>query len=357
MTRAQAKTAQAIRESGFLNRNGLWGLVDGQYGSTGKGLAASLLAEVLGTKVNAVVSNAGPNSGHTSYGPSGEKVVLQQLPTFAVSSMLFHGHAPSTVYMDAGAIIDIDKFNEEVRQWLDSGGHKWVSVDPQAAIVTPEALKLEADLVGKIGSTGKGTGGALARKVLRFPDAVASEHKDAISGRIEKLHFGRDEIVFMEVSQGYSLSLNASGMYPYTTSRDCTIGQAMADAGIHPSWFHGAMMVVRTFPIRVAGNSGPSYPDQEETSWEVLGVTPEITTVTKKVRRVFTWSDIQFKQAVAANRPCSLMINFIQYLKPDEREPFIRKVIEMYKEIMGWLPRLVLVGHGPCNSDVESYKV
>lgn len=346
-----------IRSSGFLGNPGLWAVVDGQYGSTGKGLASSVLAEAVGHKVNVVVSNAGPNSGHTSYGPKGEKVVLCQLPTMAVAQRLFNPDDTSPdVCMTAGAIIDPDRFTQEVTQWLGTrnpGRDGIIYVNPTAAVVSDAAKKFESDLIQKIGSTGKGTGGALAMKVLRMDGATANSV--ALPAMVYPRMVNPRETAFMEVSQGFSLSLNASGFYPYTTSRDCTVMQGMADAGIHPSLYQGCMMVVRTFPIRVAGNSGPCYPDQKETSWEELEQVPEITTVTKKVRRVFTWSDIQFRHALFYNRPCSLFINFIQYLPEDQRTPFVRRVLGVYYRTIGKAPRLVLIGKGPYNTDVEVF--
>lgn len=353
-------TLSQIQRSGFMQTPGAWCLVDGQFGSTGKGLAASVLAEALDRKVGLVTSNAGPNSGHTSYGPNNEKVVLQQLPTFSVASILYHGYMPIT-YLNAGAIIDPAKLREEINQWLGADYYLDLRIDPQAAVVDDHARQLESNLVKDIGSTGKGTGGAIARKILRYKNAVFSSHPelakdiDAIWQKRVLCHVAEHDPIFIEVSQGFSLSLNASNMYPFTTSRDCTVSQAMSDAGLHPEFYRGAMMVVRTYPIRVAGNSGPGYLDQMEISWEELGVEPEITTVTKKVRRVFTFSIMQYIQALEVNRPCSLMINFLNYLPAHKRGPFIDRLLEVYEIVMCKKPRLVLLGFGPKNADVKVY--
>lgn len=347
-----------LAQAGFLQERGAYAIVDGQFGSTGKGLVASVLAECFGHDVFAVFSNAGPNSGHTSY-YGDVKIVLQQLPSYAVYMRVKTGVAPFVV-MDAGAIIDIDRLNAEVEEW----GVDPVYVHPAAAVVTPEAKASEAHLVSNVGSTGKGTGGALASKILRDPNAVAVAHEDRFNPSICVTPLYTSNLasrkVLIEISQGFSLSLNASNMYPYTTSRDCTVTQALADAGIHPNFYRDAVMVVRTFPIRVAGNSGPCYADQVETSWEELGVEPEITTVTKKTRRVFTWSKEQFKAAVRANRPGVVFVNFMNYLKFDgpggEDRWLSENVIKPYHEAMGVLPKAILLGRGPKITDVEVYK-
>tara|TARA_Y100000310_G_scaffold324866_1_gene387321 strand:+ start:10837 stop:11907 length:1071 start_codon:yes stop_codon:yes gene_type:complete len=337
-------------KSKFLGKPGAWVLVDGQFGSTGKGLAASVLAQHLWDKPSFVTSNAGPNSGHTFYYGS-ERVVLQQLPSFAVAAQRW-GKSPP-VFMNAGAIIDPERFEQECREYFPGDPFR-VWLHSSAAIVDDEARRMEQSLVMKVGSTGKGTGAALARKILRTTGAVAAdrEFENCVKGKPAVLN-AHLRTIFVEVSQGYSLSLNASGMYPYTTSRDCTVAQAMSDAGIHPSEYAGSMMVVRTYPIRVAGNSGPGYGDQEETDWSEIGVEPEKTTVTKKIRRVFTFSVQQFREALIANRPEYLFVNFMNYLPLNQHRGWLEtNILRPYVQVMGAPPKLVLLGHGPKNDDV-----
>jgi adenylosuccinate synthase len=322
-------------------------LVDGQYGSTGKGLAASVLAEAACDVFDAVTSNAGPNSGHTYYSKDC-KVVLQQLPTFGVVSQAFGKRLP--IYLNAGAVIDEARLNHELNCLI----HKnCVSVHPYAAKVDSTTRSSEESLVDAVGSTGKGTGAAIARKVMRDPKAVFGHGRTQAFPPLGILMPNRYRRIFVEVSQGYSLSLNAGGFYPYCTSRDCTVAQAMLDAGLHPDHYAASMMVVRTFPIRVAGNSGPCYTDQEEVSWEQLGVEPETTTVTRKVRRVFTWSNQQFIEALHANRPDMLFFNFMNYLPRETRHQWIGDKMAIYRRVLKRSPTLVLLGYGPRNEDVD----
>jgi len=351
----------AVLSSGFFAGNGLHAIVDGQYGSTGKGLMASFLAELFdGYPVGAVTSNAGPNSGHTFYW-KGQKIVLRQLPSFGVYQSLETGGKSAPIYMNAGAIIDPEVLIEEVAKYLHPD--TVVYLHPLAAVVDNAAVEEEKNLVSDVGSTGKGTGAALAAKVMRGPKAtigsVAQNFTWPKNVRIERRtpDAASDKVV-MEVSQGFSLGLNA-GFYPYCTSRDCTVGAAMSDAQIHPRLYRSCAMVVRTFPIRVAGNSGPCYPDQQELSWEELGQTPEKTTVTNKVRRVFNWSTMQFMDACAANKPDLVMVNFMNYLDPDKvcHDTWLKEnVIRPYISVMGMKPTLLL-GFGPENKDVLVHEV
>ena len=92
-------------------------IVDGQFGSTGKGVLAAWLAREAvssGTKFDAVMTSAGPNSGHTFY-HNDEKHVLKQLPTFAVASHLMGVTVP--IVLTAGAIIHPDILREEAKKY------------------------------------------------------------------------------------------------------------------------------------------------------------------------------------------------------------------------------------------------
>ncbi len=345
--RAEVKTA--LESVGFLQDPGFYVLVDGQYGSTGKGLAAGLLAEMFHHKVHGVVSNAGPNSGHTNY-YNGEQIVLKQLPSFGVTAHKC-GSKP-TIYLDAGAVIEQDTLMSEIH---DHGVSGHVYVHPHASYVSPEAKKADASNVGAIGSTGKGTGPAQINKMMRRSDGVVGASALELGAHVEVMPYDHSKTYFVEVSQGFSLGIN-SGFYPYTTSRECTVMQALSDASVHPMFYRDSIMVVRTFPIRVAGNSGPCYYDQIETSWDQLGVTPEITTVTKKVRRVFTWSSLQFMEALIANRPNVVLLNFVNYLVNlnIDVDKFVREnVIEPYVAVMGHMPKALLLGYGPNSEDVH----
>jgi adenylosuccinate synthase len=191
-----------------------------------------------------------------------------------------------------------------------------------------------------LASTRKGVGTALAEKVMRRAP-LAADH-DRLKPFIktynlnECMDFG-DRVV-VEIPQGFSLGINSGLAYPYCTSRDVTVSQGLADAAIHPSYLGESMMCVRTFPIRVGnikdgdnqiGWSGPCYPDQHETSFDHLGVEPELTTVTKRVRRIFTWSNKQFRLACSINRPTQICLNFTNYNRSVEE--FINLVNSMDK--------------------------
>ncbi len=82
-------------------------------------------------------------------------------------------------------------------------------------------------------------------------------------------------------------------------------------------------MVIRTYPIRVGGNSGPL---PREITWEEVqrrcgAPTPltEMTSVTKKVRRVAEFDGELLKRAYQFNKPNHIAIHGADYLDWDDR--------------------------------------
>ena len=339
----------------FAN-GGLHILADGQFGSCGKGALASWLAHQAwkeGVNFGAVVTNAGPNSGHTFY-HDGIKSVFKQLPVFAVQSYLLGLNIP--VYFSGGAIIDPHALGQEHARVPNLK----VYVNRQAAIVDEETKQSEHDTetIAASASTLSGTGTALINKISRRPESIFgnSAWAEMWPDYEQESINPKDERVFMEVSQGFSLGYH-SRFYPKVTSRECTFMQGMADARIAPRYYSRGYLAFRTFPIRVGnvaeGDSGGWYPDQRETTWEELCRPPEFTTVTKRMRRVATWSWQQFDEAMNANRPTHVFLNFMNYLDESQRERFfnahLRKMGERSERYS------FIIGNGPTVEDIHHY--
>ena len=95
----------------------------------------------------------------------------------------------------------------------------------------------------------------------------------------------RKERVIIEGTQGFGLSVLHSPYYPKATSRDTTAAGFVSEAGLSPLDVDDIVLVIRAFPIRVPGNSGPS-PGRDrladlgrEAGWERFPLT-ERTSVT-----------------------------------------------------------------------------
>jgi adenylosuccinate synthase len=176
-----------------------------------------------------------------------------------------------------------------------------------------------------------------------------------------EMSFGKTVVV--EVPQGFSLSLNASGFYPYTTSRDCTLQQGLSDAGIHPRYFHRSMAVIRTYPIRVGnitdgngviGYSGDVYLDQQETSWSALGQPEERTTVTKRVRRVFDFSAVQYWEMLEYSEPDYVFLNFLNYMNADQVRVLEERMDNVERSLR--IKPVRFYGYGPASHDISTYR-
>lgn len=355
---------------------GEYGKVDvilgGQYGSEGKGAASAALYAEFNQRnkfYDVIATNAGVQSGHTSV-HDGIKRVLFHLPTFGVLS-------GAHIYLNAGSVIDPEVLLNEIAD--NNIEDDQLTIHPNAAIVTQGCRDAEAradSAQTKIASTRKGVGEAISRKVLRSGKVARDEPR--LRKYVERIDLNNlltaNCSVLLEVPQGLSLSLN-SPFYPHCTSRDCTVGQAMSDAGIHPEFMGKVMLIMRTYPIRVGnitgvdgeelGYSGGVYSDQQEIDWAYLGQPAEITTVTKRVRRVFTWSNRQLEDAIALTRPHLVYLTFCDYIKrtwtsdqgvivPDS-DPFltfVRGIADAsLKAKLGRFPEL-LFQFGPSTKDV-----
>ena len=310
-------------------------VVGGQAGSEAKGAVTGFLAyEDAGSgQAHVGVRIGGSQAGHTVYDLEGRAWPLRHVPVSFVNP-------DADLVIAAGSDIDLDVLRSEVEE-LQAAGHKiehrlWV--DPQATLITTVHKLEEAsrDLTGRIGSTAKGVGAARAARLLRDASLIADVPDPAtVPGHIvdtaallhARLRSGSHIVI--EGVQGYQLGLHA-GHYPQCTTSDCRAIDFLAMAGISP-WHPQCagvrvVVVVRVYPIRVAGNSGYLA---SETSWEALGLEPELTTVTKKVRRVGDWNAEWVSQAVRANggpgRDVVLAVTMLDQKYPelrDVRPPF-----------------------------------
>lgn len=305
-------------------------VIDGQWGSTGKGKAA---AEIAANHVHPVAIHADfqPNAGHTIV-LDGKPLITSVIPSSAAvcpEARVLLG--PTSCIEPAQLQKEIDMFEEigiPVRDRL--------VISPRAGILYPSHAETEKKTTYRIASTMKGTGAALSEKIMRTasladsPGALPWIDKKQIADTSELLHAylsgGND--VLLETAQGFDLSLNHGWRYPYVTSRDITPAVTLGTAGLPASIPHRVWGILRTYPIRVGDfnksddevySSGPFYPDQVETTWDHIAERSgypsliEKTTVTQRVRRVFTFSKIQLARFLQVCAPDYLYMNFANY--------------------------------------------
>jgi adenylosuccinate synthase len=301
-------------------------IIDGQWGSTGKGLLAGYLAEKHAPQV--VACALSPNAGHTLVLANGTKLVHKMLPLGICSPSL------ECIVLGPGSLIDLDSLWAEIQnaeQLKLMPANIPIFVHKAAAVVLDRHRAAESDGGTAPGSTRKGVGAAQVERIQRKPETnnviglLQQDHP--IFNRIELVSTIELQRIYLEAEriqiegcQGYSLSLY-HGQYPYVTCRDVTSTQLMADVGL-PLLRLSAINVYgvfRTYPIRVANRpasgewSGPTYPDSQETTFEAIGQPQELTTVTQLPRRIFTFSYQQAVEACVQNRVDHIFLNFAQY--------------------------------------------
>jgi adenylosuccinate synthase len=325
-------------------------VVGGQYGSEGKGKVAQHLAREKGAA--AVVRVGGTNSGHSTLAGIEHRQVLRQMPTAALDPDVL-------CVLAAGAYIDVEILTSEIER-LDLPPER-LAIDPGAMIITAADREAEAssDLRQRIGSTASGTGEAVARRTRRVSEMDLAGAVPALTPYITPVRpllrglLDRGEHVVIEGTQGFGLSLIHSPHYPKTTSRDTTAAGALAETGLSPFDVENVTLVLRCFPIRVAGDSGPF--GAPEIDWETVtresgSPTPliERTSVTDKVRRVARFDPQIAREAIAANLPNMIVLNHLDHVDATAAGGMTAKAsafIEYVEENIGVV--VDLVGLGP----------
>lgn len=325
-------------------------VVGGQYGSESKGRTVGYLtSEAVSPEPQLVLRTGGPQAGHIviGNGPDGPKHAwkLRCVPVAAVT------RPDATLAIAAGSEVDTARLGAEVSE-LDAYGYDVSSrlhIDRAATLLTPEhqqredALKMNA----AIGSTSTGVGAARSDRIMRKAELFGGDV--VVRDLVEHHLSGAGEgTVTVEASQGCHLDL-FRGPYPYATSTRTTAIDALAMAEIVPWQFlHVELqvwVVARTYPIRVAGNSGPLA---NETTWEAVGREPEITTVTKRVRRVAQWDPKLVAQSVewCGGAPVvRLSLSHLDYLFPDDVTA--QTGTDLSREAQQWLSEVEQEVHAP----------
>lgn len=104
--------------------------MDGQFGSTGKGLLNDWIAQNADVLPNICITNASPNAGHTFVDTNGQKRTCFHLPVSGV--ILPH----TQIHLCAGSIIDPVVLAEEMQTFNVAPDR--VTIHPRACIVLPE---------------------------------------------------------------------------------------------------------------------------------------------------------------------------------------------------------------------------
>lgn len=290
-------------------------VVGGQFGSEGKGKTAHFFARE--TQAEVAVRVGGCNSGHTVIDESGTPVILQQLPTASIIPHIY-------CVLCAGSYIDTEVLLAEIERVRLAPER--LLIDPNAIIITDEERQQEqqSQLRARIGSTLSGTGAAVHKRIERSDSVKLAKHETRLKPYIKPvIPFMRELLdkgkrIIIEGTQGFGLSLLHSVDYPFVTSRDTTASAFVSEAGLSPLDVDQVVLVLRAFPIRVAGNSGrlPYEIDWETVSKESGSdnLIMEYTSVTKLTRRVARFHPEVVRQAIMVNQPTHIVLNHLDYI-------------------------------------------
>lgn len=347
-----------------MSRGKLTVLVGGQYGSEGKGAIVAHIANQYRIHIRV----GSPNAGHTIYW-RGAKHVMQSVPCGWINP-------DADIVIGRGALLNMKQLMKELVHILSYYPDFLTRfyVDPEAGILDEKFHDMEGGVNGemhkRIGSTGEGVGPARVARINRDPNNfrqfkdVAEEY--GLEGCIMKdtpkyIALAQDMgfNILVEGTQGSALSLLHSH-WPYCTSIDTNAAGIISEVGIAPSRVTDVLMVCRTYPIRVAGNSGPM---DNEITWNTLnrrieamggkGVTPEKTTVTKKTRRIAAWDDELFRRSCILNEPTQIALTFADYIDPgvfgvtDIKQVMGSEELSKFIEDHGLSDKLMYIGTGP----------
>ena len=330
-------------------------LIGGQYGSEGKGN----IADYLSTEYQVLMRVGGPNAGHKVY----------EDPPYTHRSLPC-GTRRQTVgqklLIGPGAVIKPKSLLKEIRECEVEP--KRLILDEQAMVITSEDIEWEEKNIERaIGSTAQGVGKAAARRIMyRLFDVrkcklakdlgmefnELKEYLGSTEEHLEQAYAGGKKIL-LEGTQGTGLSL-FHGDYPYVTSRDTTVSGCLSEAGIGPKRVNRIILVCRTYPIRVGGNSGNF---SKEIDWVTVAKRSgysvnelnqnEKGSVTGKPRRVgeFDWQ--QLRRSCLLNSPTDIAITFVDYLSKHNRKAI--RFNQLTTETIKYVEDVEMVAGIPCS--------
>lgn len=256
-----------------------------QWGSEGKGQIAALLAQHYGC--GAVVRTGSINAGHTVH-YKGREYKMQLLPTAWV--------APDVkLVLGPGCFVHRALLAKECKMIRDATGEdirNRLFIDHRCSVHSEaaEARGQSSPRHVSMGATGKGSSDAFVERLMARGDICSAENNlfrtDPSAGEIDFSNCIFDTAVFLrevldfapvllEGTQGAHLDL-FTGPWPYTSNRPVSTAAWLAYAGLPPTLDIRPILVARTYPIRVAGNSGPmplewTWPELYRYMWDVAG--------------------------------------------------------------------------------------
>jgi len=284
-------------------------VVGGFFGSEGKGKIVAHLA-LHDKPFIAARGGVGTNAGHTIVF-EGKEYRLRQIPSAFVN--------PTTrLLIGPGVLVHPRVFLEEIKL---TRVENRIGLDPQCAIIEESHILREREnmhLSQIVKTTETGCGPCMEDRVRRvaklardMPE-LRSYLTDVALEINSALDLGKE--VLVEGTQGTHLSL-FHGTYPHCTSKDVTASAICSDVGIGPIRVSDVIVVFKAFVTRSspAGLLEGELPQGEA---DRRGWT-EITTVSRRQRRVAPFNFKMAKRAVMLNGATQIALTKLDVLFPE----------------------------------------
>lgn len=329
-------------------------LVGGQYGSEGKGN----IADYLSPEYDILMRVGGPNAGHKVFGEPPYTHVSLPCGT--------RRNDRTQLLIGPGAVIEPRLLIKEVREC--GVEPRRLTIDEQAVVISQADIQWEQEnLKDAIGSTANGVGMASARRIInRFRDERACllakdlemlfpELMPYVGSTVDRMEraYANGERVLLEGTQGTGLSI-FHGQYPSVTSRDTTVAGCLSEAGIGPKRVRRIVLVCRTYPIRVGGNSGDF---SKEIDWKTIAERSgnpskqledqEVGSRSGSKRRVGEFDWHMLRKACHLNSPTDIALTFVDYI--DKRNCDAVRFDQLTSETIKFVEEIEVVAGVPCS--------
>lgn len=235
-------------------------LLDQFYGSSAKGQVITAIADKHRPEI--LMANHSTSASHTVIEGDVE-FVFKALPTASILNKIRPGYKPLIVLSPSSGF-ELYQILKEIEYC--GLAKEQVIIHPRAVVITEEHRLKEAGENGTLhlGSTMSGQSYAFSEKMTRQPNAklakdytelqeVATIPSDEsyfpelLASRLDK-----GETILFEMPQGFPLSIDHGPKFPYSTFRNITPTQAIADIGLNHNYLGSVIANIRSLPIRVS---------------------------------------------------------------------------------------------------------
>ena len=331
-----------------------------QYGDEGKGVSAVMLH--TRKKYKYAVRVGGSQAEHR-YKHNGKTYRFRVLPSVAgIDSNI-------DLYLAAGMVIRRDILRSEIENYNINPDR--VFIDGSAAVVEADQV-IDSKLRASYGRGGysMGISGTLIRKIRRDPSDIplASEYNwDGIGTVVDVSQMVAGEVIdgnagIVEGSQGALLSLD-HGFYPYVTSYNTTAPAVMSSLGLGYDFVREIYGVLRTFPIRVAGDNSGVMLGERVTFDEIEKGSGVKIPLERRYQadedgssmgteNVAKFSMSELSRAMLLNTPTKLILTHTDWLTERCKTELIKKIETKICRMFGKIVPVAYVRYG---EEIEDY--